>query len=426
MAVIKTNKPLAERLRPMTLSEFVGQAALLAEDQPLRRAVETGTLHSMILWGPPGCGKTTFANLLAHEHAELVKLSAVTAGVKDVRQVIDLAKENLRYGKQTVLFLDEVHRFNKAQQDVLLPHIENGTIVFVGATTENPSFALNNALLSRARTYVFQALDDDALRTLLNRALTECELTATETEAKTLLKMADGDGRQLLNLVETVAQAIQITPELTLMDALTQASKHSVRRFDNKGDHFYDLISALHKSVRGSNPHAAMYWFARMVDGGCDLHYLARRLAVMASEDIGNADPRALDVAMNAWQAYERIGSPEGHINLAQAVSYLACAAKSNASYMAYNEALSDVKNLPSYPVPNHLCNAPTTLMKDIGKGKGYRYAHDEPNAYAAGEHYFPEDMLPRTYYRPSERGVEIKIKEKLALLAALDEEAGK
>ncbi|PID58763.1 MAG: recombination factor protein RarA [Gammaproteobacteria bacterium] len=415
--------PLAQRLRPKSFADFVGQAHILGPKSALRKSIENGDLHSMILWGPPGCGKTTLASMLAVSgDYKLVKLSAVVIGVKEVRAEIEAAKKRATlYGQKTILFLDEVHRFNKAQQDAFLPYIEDGTIIFIGATTENPSFSLNNALLSRARTYVFKPLDTEALRQLINKAQQALTISIDDDSADKLVQLADGDGRQLLNLIETTAAA-QVASGETFTEALKQAIAHNLRRFDNKGDMFYDLISAIHKSIRGSNPHAAMYWFCRMIDGGCDLNYLARRLTVIASEDIGNADPRGLPLAIAGWQAFERIGSPEGHINLAQVVSYLACAPKSNASYKAYHAAMDDVRNNPSYPVPNHLVNAPTKLMQSLNKGKGYRYAHDEPNAYAAGETYFPEEMGERQYYHPNPRGLEIKIKEKLLQLKELDE----
>ncbi len=418
-------RPLAERLRPRKLDDFVGQSHIFGKNSPLRKSIESGNIHSMILWGPPGCGKTTLASMLAISgEYKLVKLSAVIIGVKEVRAEIDAAKKRANmFGQKTILFLDEVHRFNKAQQDAFLPYIEEGTIIFIGATTENPSFSLNNALLSRARTYVFKPLDTDALAELTQKAAKELGIEIDTDSVEKLALLADGDGRKLINLIETTA-ATQTATSLSFGRALKQSIEHNLRRFDNQGDMFYDLISALHKSIRGSNPHAAIYWFSRMVDGGCDLNYLARRLTIIASEDIGNADPRALPLAISAWQAYERIGSPEGHINLAQVVTYLSCAAKSNASYKAYKTALAEVKELPSYPVPNHLVNAPTKLMKELNKGKGYRYAHDEPNAYAAGENYFPDEMTPREYYQPNPRGLEIKIAEKLALLKKWDNEA--
>lgn len=418
-------RPLAEKLRPQNLSEFVGQTHILGEQTALRKSIEAGQIHSMILWGPPGCGKTTLASLLATSgDYQLIKLSAVAVGVKEVRAEIEAAKKRATLlGKKTLLFLDEVHRFNKAQQDAFLPYIEDGTIIFIGATTENPCFSLNNALLSRARTYIFKALDEKALNRLINKAAKALAINPDEESIKKLILLADGDGRKLIHLMETTATA-QAATKQSFADTLSQSIGSHLRQFDNKGDHFYDLISAMHKSIRGSNPHAALYWFCRMVDGGCDIAYLARRLTVIASEDIGNADPRALPLAIAGWQAYERLGSPEGHINLAQVVNYLACAAKSNASYLAYKTALAEVKSNPSHPVPNHLVNAPTQLMKSLNKGRGYRYAHDEPNAYAAGESYFPDAMEEREYYRPNPRGLEIKIAEKLKLLALWDKNA--
>lgn len=420
-------RPLADKLRPKTLDDFVGQSHILSTDSALRKSIESGNVHSMILWGPPGCGKTTLASMLAvNGDYKLVKLSAVVIGVKEVRaEIADAQKRAAMFKQKTILFLDEVHRFNKSQQDAFLPYIEDGTIIFIGATTENPSFSLNNALLSRSRTYVFKPLDTDALKILIAKAATVLDIDIDADSAEKLALLADGDGRKLINLIETTAAA-QTATGLSFAMSLKQSIEHNLRRFDNKGDIFYDLISAIHKSIRGSNPHAAMYWFCRMIDGGCDLNYLARRLTVIASEDIGNADPRALPLAIAGWQAFERIGSPEGHINLAQVVNYLACAAKSNASYMAYNEALAEVKSTPSHPVPNHLVNAPTKLMKELNKGKGYRYPHDEPNAYAAGETYFPQEMGERQYYRPNPRGLEIKIAEKLELLQSWDRNSKK
>ncbi|MGY0398418.1 MAG: replication-associated recombination protein A [Ostreibacterium sp.] len=418
-------RPLADRLRPKTLDNFVGQSHLLGINSPLRNSIENGQIHSMILWGPPGCGKTTLSSMLVlSDEYKLVKLSAVIIGVKEVRVEIDAAKKRANmFGQKTILFLDEVHRFNKSQQDAFLPYIEDGSIIFIGATTENPSFSLNNALLSRVRTYVFKPLDNQALSELTLKASQELNISIDHNSVEKLGLLADGDGRKLINLIEITA-ASQLATGLSFAQSLKQNIEHNLRQFDNKGDIFYDLISAMHKSIRGSNPHAALYWFCRMIDGGCDLQYLARRLTVIASEDIGNADPRALPLAIAGWQAFERIGSPEGHINLAQVVNYLACAAKSNASYMAYNSAMQDVKDNPSYPVPNHLVNAPTQLMKEFNKGKGYRYAHDEPNAYAAGETYFPAEMGERQYYQPNPRGLEIKIAEKLALLKQWDKTA--
>lgn len=420
-------QPLAARLRATNLEEYVGQEHLLGKGKPLRDALEQGALHSMVLWGPPGVGKTTLAKLLANvTHAHFETLSAVLSGVKEIRQSVEIAKQQLAYGKSTLLFVDEVHRFNKSQQDAFLPYIEDGTFIFIGATTENPSFELNNALLSRARVYVLKPLDENALKKLVNRALTETKglanraLTLPEESLQLLLTAADGDGRRILNLLENAADLVDdrgiITPHL-LQDLLA----NSLRRFDKGGEAFYDQISALHKSVRGSNPDAALYWLCRMLDGGCDPLYLARRILRMASEDIGNADPRALNLCLAAWDVQERLGSPEGELALAQAVVYLACVPKSNAVYKAYNNAKAIAKEYGSLDVPLHLRNAPTKLMKKLGYGEEYRYAHDEPEAFAAGEDYFPEELMPQQFYIPTSRGLEAKIKEKLAYFKELD-----
>lgn len=425
-------QPLAARLRATTLDEYVGQEHLLGQGKPLRDALEHGALHSMIFWGPPGVGKTTLAKLLANlSNAHYETLSAVLSGVKEIRQAVEIAKQQLAYGKPTLLFVDEVHRFNKSQQDAFLPYIEDGTFIFIGATTENPSFELNNALLSRARVYVLKALDEPALKKLIARALTEekglgeKQLILPDASLQLLLSAADGDGRRVLNLLENASDLVEdqgtITPQL-LQDLLT----NTLRRFDKGGEAFYDQISALHKSVRGSNPDAALYWLCRMLDGGCDALYLARRIVRMASEDIGNADPRALSLCLAAWQVQERLGSPEGELALAQAVVYLASAPKSNAVYMAYNQARRDIKEFGSLDVPLHLRNAPTKLMQELGYGDEYRYAHDEPDAFAAGEDYFPEEMEPKEYYQPVPRGLELKIKEKLAHLKTLDKNSPK
>lgn len=421
-------QPLAARLRATSLDEYVGQEHVLGQGKPLREALEQGALHSMIFWGPPGVGKTTLAKLLAQvSEAHFETISAVLSGVKEIRQSVEVAKQQAaQYGRRTILFVDEVHRFNKSQQDAFLPYVEDGTLIFIGATTENPSFELNNALLSRARVYVLKSLDEAAMRKLVQRALTEEKglgaqhLSLPEESFQILLAAADGDGRRLLNLLENAADLAEdgseIAPEL-----LQNLLGDSRRRFDKGGEAFYDQISALHKSVRGSNPDGALYWYARMLDGGCDPLYLARRVVRMASEDIGNADPRALTLCLNAWDVQERLGSPEGELAVAQAIVYLACAPKSNAVYMGFKAAMRDAAEHGSLEVPLHLRNAPTKLMKELGYGEEYRYAHDESDAYAAGEDYFPEQLAPQAYYQPVPRGLELKIRDKLAHLAALD-----
>ncbi|HEX2583974.1 MAG TPA: replication-associated recombination protein A [Steroidobacteraceae bacterium] len=418
-------RPLADRLRPQSLDEVVGQEHLLGAGKPLRRMLEGQSLHSMILWGPPGTGKTTLARLIAKQcDAEFIALSAVMAGVKDIRAAADHAQQvRQQSGKRTLLFLDEVHRFNKAQQDAFLPWVEDGTVVFIGATTENPSFELNNALLSRARVYVLRALTEVQLLDLLKRAAVHEQtgddpIQVDNSALQLIAKAADGDGRRALNMLElALSLAHAESPASLTVEIATEVATGTLRRFDNKGDAFYDQISALHKSVRGSDPDAALYWLCRMLDGGCDPRYVARRVLRMASEDIGNADPRGLTMALEACEVYERLGSPEGELAIAQAVVFLACAAKSNAVYMAFNEAMEDAKTQGSMDVPKHLRNAPTRLMKDLGHGKGYRYAHDEPDAHAKGEVYFPDGMTPKQYYRPVSRGLEIKIAEALAKL---------
>jgi putative ATPase len=427
-----TYRPLADRLRPRSLDEFVGQAHLLGAGAPLRRALESGHPHSMILWGPPGTGKTTLARLVASgSRAEFIALSAVLAGIKDIRAVVEQAR-SLRGTRDTVLFLDEVHRFNKSQQDTFLPYVEDGTLIFVGATTENPSFEVNNALLSRARVYVLKSLDSADLGRLLDRALADrdrglggMDLHIEPGARELLLAAADGDARRMLNLLETAADlSTQATPDMGRrldVDTMRAVIGSTYVRFDKGGENFYDQISALHKSVRGSDPDAALYWLCRMLAGGCDPLYIARRALRMASEDIGNADPRALTLALEACVVYERLGSPEGELAIAQAIVFMACAAKSNAVYTAYKAATEDATTLGSLEVPLHLRNAPTRLMKEIGYGKGYRYAHDEPGAYAAGARYFPDEMPDRRYYVPVSRGLEIKIGEALLARRARD-----
>ncbi|MFI3189762.1 recombination factor protein RarA [Crenothrix sp. D3] len=423
-------KPLADRMRPQVLNDYVGQAHILKRGKPLYEAISSGRLHSMIFWGPTGTGKTTLARLIAqHADAQFLSLSAVLSGVKDIRAAVDDAKKiQQAQGKATVLFVDEVHRFNKAQQDAFLPHVEDGTVYFVGATTENPSFALNNALLSRARVYVLTALSTDDLLRVLNNALTDqvnglgsLTIDIADDIKQHFVEAADGDARKLLNLLDIAVELAAAHNSSVIDETISrEVLSGGVRRFDNHGEEFYNQISALHKAVRGSSPDASLYWLCRMIDGGCDVSYLARRIVRMASEDIGNADPRALQLAINAWQTQERLGSPEGELALAQAVVYLAAAPKSNAVYTAYNAAMAHVKQTGSLAVPVHLRNAPTALMKSLDYGKAYRYSHDEPEAYAAGQHYFPDELIGTQYYQPVERGLEIKIKEKLKHLKTL------
>ena len=427
-------RPLADRMRPSSIEHYIGQKHILGVGKPLRKAIEQGSLHSMIFWGPPGTGKTTLAKLISKScDAQFLTLSAVLSGVKDIRAAIDKANQYRDvYEKDTILFVDEAHRFNKSQQDAFLPYVENGTIVFIGATTENPSFELNNALLSRLRVYVLKSLEVGEINEIINQALINKEngLAASKLKIddgviKKLAGVADGDARRALNLLEITSDLAEdkiITKNL-INDVLKDGS---LRRFDKGGEVFYDQISALHKAVRGSDPDASLYWFARMLDGGCDPFYIARRIVRIASEDIGNADPRAIRLALDAWEAHERLGSPEGELAIAHAIVYLACAAKSNAVYKAFNLAMKDAVEFGSKDVPLHLRNAPTKLMEKLDYGKDYQYAHNEPDAYVAGEHYFPDDMDTKKYYHPVNRGLEIKIAEKLATLRERDKEVNK
>lgn len=425
---MKPTQPLAELMRPRHLDEVIGQSHLLGPGKPLRLSFAGHKLHSMILWGPPGTGKTTIARLTAEAFdCEWIALSAVFSGVKDIRAAMEKAQDHLHHGKHTILFIDEIHRFNKSQQDALLPYTESGLVTFIGATTENPSFEVNSALLSRAQVYVLKSLNDEELRQLVQRAQQEVliDLEFTEEALAIIIASADGDARRLLNLLEQIQTAGKAMNTTKISkDLVNNALAPNTRRFDKGGDNFYDQISALHKSVRGSDPDAALYWFCRMLDGGVDPHYLARRIVRMAWEDIGLADPRGMQIANDAASTFDRLGSPEGELALAQAVIYLAVAAKSNAGYMAFNKAMDFVKKDKSREVPIHLRNAPTKLLKQFGHGHKYRYAHDEPHGYAAGEHYFPEGITDPQWYQPVSRGLETKIAEKLAFLKKLDDDA--
>jgi putative ATPase len=444
----QTYRPLADRMRPQLLVDYIGQEHIIGKGKTLTQAIENQVLHSMVFWGPPGTGKTTLAKIIANSvKAHFINLSAVLSGVKDIRDAIAQAKQWQVQGETTILFVDEVHRFNKSQQDAFLPYVEDGTIYFIGATTENPSFELNNALLSRVKTYVLKSLTVENLKTVIKQALINDEqlkqlnIEIDDVSLELLAQVADGDARRALNFLEIACDLTEIDTELKSDKADTGKSpalskrriisksiiqdvtSQSLRRFDKGGDLFYEQISALHKSVRGSNPDASLYWFARMIDGGCDPVYIARRVVRMASEDIGNADPRGLQLSLDAWQTYERLGSPEGELAIAQAIVYLACTAKSNAVYVAFKQAMSDASDSASLEVPEHLRNAPTQLMKDLGYGKDYRYAHDEKDAFSSGETYFPDGMGEREYYQPVERGLELKIKEKLQHLRQLNKD---
>ena len=420
--------PLAARMRPQNLSEYTGQGHLVGDGKPLRKMLEAGHCHSMILWGPPGTGKTTLAELIgSYTNANVIRLSAVTSGVKEVRAAMEKAQQDVRYNQRTLLFVDEVHRFNKSQQDAFLPYVESGTVTFVGATTENPSFELNKALLSRARVYVLKALEDDDLNGLLDRALTDTKrglgeraLSIEDDARRALIGLCGGDARRLLTYLELAADFTDAAA-ISLAD-IEQAVGEKVASYDKQGDAFYDLISAFHKSVRGSDPDAALYWYARILNGGGDPLYVARRLLAIASEDIGNADTRALELSLNAWDTFHRVGPAEGERAIAQAAVYCALAPKSNAVYAAFNKAKALVRDTPDYPVPNHLRNAPTKLMKELGHGEGYRYAHDEPNAFAAGEIYLPPELAGQRLYAPNERGMEKTLKAKRAWLDELNQ----
>ena len=424
-------QPLASKRRPQNLADFFGQQHILSEGKPLTEAINNAQPHSMILWGPPGVGKTTLAKIVAHPaDAHFETISAVLSGVKEIRAAIAAAQQQRDiHGRKTLLFVDEVHRFNKSQQDAFLPFVEDGTVIFIGATTENPSFELNNALLSRCRIYILKSLSVEDIKTIVNNALPQLSQNnnsaiSIDKEALQLLaNAADGDARRALNLLEIAADLIAENHTELTADLVKQVLVGDNRRFDNKGEYFYDQISALHKSVRGSDPDASLYWLCRMLDGGCDPLYIARRLVRIASEDIGNADPRALEITLNASQAQERLGSPEGELALAQAVVYLAVAAKSNAVYTAFKTVMADIGSNPSYEVPLHLRNAPTKLMKQLDYGKDYRYAHNEEGGYAAGENYMPQEMGNKQYYFPTDRGLEVKIAEKLNLLRTLDKQ---